>query len=273
MVGPVTAGDRVSSPTRHPLVAGVDGCRAGWVLAVAAVAERGGAEGAEVDGGASGNAGRCLPLRGEIEVSVVPDFASLAAAVRAGTIAAAGVDIPIGLTRSGPRHCDVEARRMLGPRRSSVFPAPVRSALAAATYEDACARSRHACGRGISKQLFNILPKIREVDAAMATAPELQDHVFEMCPELSLAVMASAPMAHAKRTREGRDERLAALRTVFGDVAALTARPPAGAAPDDVLDAIAGLWSAARFAYGSALCLGADAGERDENGLRMAVFA
>jgi predicted RNase H-like nuclease len=49
------------------------------------------------------------------------------------------IDIPIGLTDGGPRACDVAARKLLGaPRNSSVFPAPSRQALAAATYDEAC---------------------------------------------------------------------------------------------------------------------------------------
>ena len=40
------------------------------------------------------------------------------------------IDIPIGLTDSGPRQCDIQARRLLGARRgTSVFPAPIRPAL------------------------------------------------------------------------------------------------------------------------------------------------
>ncbi|MEW6348758.1 MAG: DUF429 domain-containing protein [Thermodesulfobacteriota bacterium] len=40
------------------------------------------------------------------------------------------VDIPIGLRDHGPeRSCDLEARRLLGIRRSSVFPVPCRSAV------------------------------------------------------------------------------------------------------------------------------------------------
>jgi predicted RNase H-like nuclease len=254
-------------------VAGLDGCRAGWVLATAPVEALGrrGRSGRRVRGG--GNADGA-PV--EVEVRVVPDLTLLVEAVAVGAIVAASIDIPIGLPARGPRRCDVAARRLLGPRRSSVFPAPARSVLAAGSYAEACARSRRASGKGISKQLYNILPKIREVDAALAATPGLTEHVCEMCPELSLAMIAGAPMAHAKRTPEGRDERRTALRAVFGDVGALTCRPPRGAAPDDVLDAIAGLWTAHRYASGTATCLGGEAGKpapHDETGLRMEVVA
>ena len=230
-------------------MAGLDGCRAGWVLATTPA-----------------NAG-VVP---RVEVRVIDGLEVVVDELVSGRLCAAGIDIPIGLPPAGPRSCDVEARRMLGPRRGSVFPSPARPVLAAADYPEACALSRVASGTAISKQLFNILPKIREVDRVLARAPELRARVFEMCPELSFTVLAGTPMHHAKRSADGRAERLATLRPVFGDVRALVARPPAGAAPDDVLDALAGAWTARRFASGTYLHLG---GELDETGLRMEMIA
>ena len=240
------------TPAADALVAGLDGCRAGWVVAT-------------LSAGAS--------PRPRLEIRVVDRLEAIVDDLRSGRLRAAGVDIPIGLAVRGPRACDVAARRMLGPRRGSVFPSPARTVLAADDYEEACVRSRAASGKAISKQLFNILPKIREVDRVLAAVPGLQASLVEMCPELSFAVLAGAPMRHAKRTTEGRAERLATLRPVFGDLcdsAEHVARPLAGAAPDDVLDAIVGAWTARRYAGGTHLQLG---GEPDETGLRMEVIA
>lgn len=79
---------------------GVDGCKAGWISV-----QRDG------DG-----------LRFAIHVT----FAQLLLTHPDATIA---IDIPIGLTETGePRLCDVVARRLIGPRRSSIFPAPDRRA-------------------------------------------------------------------------------------------------------------------------------------------------
>ena len=105
------------------MVAGVDGCRAGWVLA--AVPRDG---------------------RGPSQVLVVPDLAYVVAELEAGRLDAVAVDIPIGLPIRGPRAADVLARARLGPRRNSVFPAPARAVLGATDYADACARSRAVCG-------------------------------------------------------------------------------------------------------------------------------
>jgi predicted RNase H-like nuclease len=207
---------------------------------------------------------------GEADVRVLPDLHAVMARIDDGTLTAAAIDIPIGLPPAGPRRADVEARRQLGPRRSSVFPAPVRAVLAASTYEEACALSRAASGKAISKQLFNILPKIREVDQLVT--PLRQQHLFEMCPELSLAVLHGAPMAYAKTTAAGRAERLHALSNVFGRAELerhLQPAPP-GAKTDDVLDAFAGAWTARRFAAAAHLQLG---GDLDGRGLRMEVVA
>ena len=235
------------------VVAGLDGCRAGWVMATLT----------------PGDAAQRAP---GLAVSVIPRLADVAPLLADGRLVAAGIDIPIGLPERAPRACDVEARRLLGPRRSSVFPAPVRAVLATSSYEDACAASRAGSGKAISRQLFNIVPKIREADDVLRQAPTLARSLFEMSPELSFTVLAGAPMASNKRTAEGRAQRLAALRVAFGEAAGRLARepPPAGAARDDVLDALVGAWTASRRVAGAHLALG---GELDERGLRMEIVA
>jgi predicted RNase H-like nuclease len=225
----------------------MDGCRGGWLVVTVAR-----------DGDSTA------------DVRSVPNLHEVIEGIDAGELAAAAIDIPIGLAPRGPRQSDIEARRRLGPRRSSVFPAPVRSVLDATSYQEACIMSRAACGKAISKQLFNILPKIREVDR-LQTALR-QRALVEMCPELSLAVLAGAPMAHAKSTLAGRTERMRTLGAVFGteQIEHHVRRPPPGARADDVLDAFAGAWTARRFARGAHLHLG---GQLDERGLRMEVVA
>ena len=224
------------------LVAGADGCRAGWVVATVA------AEG---------------PAR--LAVAVAPAIGPVIAEVADGSLRALAIDMPIGLAGTGPRACDAEARRLLGPRRASVFPAPVRAVLGARTFGEAQSRSRAASGRGLSAQAYNLVPKVTEVDRAMR--PELQDRVVEAHPELAFLRLAGAPPAHAKRTPEGRAERLRLLRDAgLGDLSGLRAL---GAAPDDVLDAAVLALTARRVADGTATRLGD--GTRDARGLRMEV--
>jgi predicted RNase H-like nuclease len=146
----------------------------------------------------------------------------------------------------------------------------VRAVLGTSTYEEACAASREVCGKGLYKQLYNIVAKIKEVDAVQS--PRLQRSLFEACPELSFAVMeGDAPMQHSKRTADGRAERVAVLHEHLGvDVPALLKARTPGAQPDDVLDALALAWTARRYLVGSCLRFG---GELDATGLRMEVVA
>jgi predicted RNase H-like nuclease len=229
------------APTK---VAGVDGCRGGWVVVTTTS-----------DGDA------------QSAVERVSNLAGVIARLDSGELAAVGIDIPIGLPEMGPRRCDVEARRMIGPRRGSVFPAPMRGLLGAADYQDALARCRARSGTGLSRQTFGILSKIEEVDRLVS--PERQQHLVEVHPEVSFTALAGAPMAHSKRTTEGRAERLHALRGVFPDVEAHAHVPAAGTSPDDVLDAFAVAWSARRWSAGAHARLG---GAKDGRGLRMEII-
>ncbi|MFZ9966333.1 MAG: DUF429 domain-containing protein, partial [Steroidobacteraceae bacterium] len=212
-------------------LAGIDGCPAGWVAAIQADTE--------------------------VELRLASCLKDLVAGLPARSLLA--IDMPIGLPEAGPRECDVLARRRLGAARgASVFAAPVRAVLNARDYATALARHRRADGRGLSRQAFNILPKIREVDRLLASRPNLRRRMIEVHPESSFAQWnGGAPIPAGKKTREGRqqrshlvDTRWPGLREAF---LALTLRREV--AEDDILDAFAALWSAERYARGEALCL------------------
>src|SRR5271166_1460230 len=162
------------------------------------------------------NSRHCVTGRRRELGRAVPDLRGVISGVESGELAAVGIDIPIGLPDSGSRRCDLEARKMIGSRRSSVFPAPARAVLGAASYEEALARSRAVTGRGLSRQTFGILPKIAEVDRLMT--PERQSHLVEVHPEVGFSVLSGHPMSRHKATPEGHAERLAALRRLFPDV-------------------------------------------------------
>jgi predicted RNase H-like nuclease len=189
-----------------------------------------------------------------------------AAAVLAATAgcAAVGVDIPLGLpVGTAPRACDVATARRLGRSRASVFPAPPRPVLDAATHDEACVVARALTGRAISLQAFHIGSKIRDWDALA----ELPEHVVEVHPELSLRTLAPDVAFAAKRTARGAGQRIAALAR-WVDPAVALADLPAGARLDDVLDALAAAWSAARWAHGEAEEIGR---EIDDRGRPMRV--
>ncbi len=225
-------------PTPGRPVAGIDGCRAGWVMV------RRDAE-------------------GRFEAPLV--VASLDDLPPADMIA---IDIPIGLPESGRRACDLEARALLGPRRSSVFTGVRRPLLAMGGYEEANAWGKRD-GEGLTRQMWNILPKIRAVDDWITPA---RSRTFrEGHPELAFAAAAGRPMAHYKKTPEGEAERLDAMA---GFIERATVREwlgrarGSGAARDDIVDALALCRSAARVLLGRHGQLPADP-PKDARGLPM----
>jgi predicted RNase H-like nuclease len=234
----------VSSAAAAP-VAGVDGCRAGWVVVTA---ER-------------------RPGGGVTDVRLVARIAGVIDELRAGELAAVAVDMPIGLPDAGVRVADVEARRRLGRKGSSVFPTPARGLLGAATHAEAVRLGRSIDGRGISVQAFNLLPRIAELNAVVDAS--MNDVLVEAHPESAFCLMAGAPLPSSKRTAAGRAERLALLAGRLGRCGTLDVRLPPGAGADDVLDAAANAWTAQRWLAGDAVVLGD--GSLDALGLPMRI--
>jgi predicted RNase H-like nuclease len=195
------------------MLAGADGCRRGWVLAT-----RDGAE-------------------------VVPTLATVVARYER-----VGVDMPIALADTWGRRCDNEARRLLARRASTIFSAPPRQLLTHTDYPSANGASKQLFGRGLTRQAFNLLPKIREV---VALALEWPSRLLEVHPECSFRTMSGRDLP-PKRTAAGFDERRALIESVFGPVDTKLA----GAARDDVLDAYAVLWSVERHQRGEHMVLG-----------------
>jgi predicted RNase H-like nuclease len=187
------------------------------------------------------------------------------------------VDVPIGLCNAyetGGRACDRQARKLLQERRGSVFPAPVRSVLAALSWEDACARSRASApgGKAISKQTYFILPKIREVDDFLRARPELHEVVREVHPEVCFCELVGHPMNYSKKKQSGREERRQALRRCFPDLdAILDAGRVAGLPLEDILDATVACWSALRLADGKGRSL-IEPVLHDTTGLPMTIW-
>lgn len=189
--------------------------------------------------------------------------------------AAIAVDMPIGLLERaapGGRACDRAARALLGrPRASSVFTPPTRPALVNDGYADAMVRN----GAGMSKEAYNILPKIRELDALLT--PGAQAGVFEAHPELVFRALGGHPMRYNKKTPAGRRERLRCLRPVFGAAFRdpLRARLELGAgkvAADDVIDAYVLAHAARRIQTGQATRLPQGPAPVDARGLRMEIW-
>lgn len=226
-------------------VAGVDGCRGGWVVA----SWKGG---------------------GAVEWQVVPRLAEVVAA----DYDRAALDMPVGLLAAavpGGRACDRAARALLGwPRSTSVFSAPCRDALAAATYAEALRRNRASSPQapGLSIEAFHLFPKLREVEAVVT--PEEQVRLFEAHPEAAFARLNGGPaLRPGKKTAEGRALRLALLEKA--GITGLEGLRVRGAAPDDLVDAAVLAWVAAQHRAGRA-CRLPDVPPVDARGLRMEIW-
>jgi predicted RNase H-like nuclease len=160
--------------------------------------------------------------------------------------AAIGVDVPIGLPPPGARRrADTEARRVVGPRRSSVFFTPSREALEALTYSEARIVAPETSAQGWALRTA-ILDAARVDDARL----------HEIHPEVSFAVLAGEPLTFAKRTWNGHRERVRLLRNAGIEI---PERLDAGLVPaDDVVDAAVAAWTATRIVHGEHITLPAD---------------
>lgn len=220
------------------MLAGADGYRKRWILALA-----------DEDG--------------TTRLELVDSFADIA---RRSGLQLVVIDVPIGLPEHGARRCDPLARAMIGPRRNSVFPAPIRPMLGAATYEEACERRVRVEAKGCSKQLYAILPLIESVDELMSS--QLQNCIREGHPEVSFAALAGQPMRAHKSKPEGQTQRRELLQDEFPDLEESIARFRRPDAITDILDAYVLLWSAQRIARGGGRSLPPEP-EYDRRGLRM----
>lgn len=211
-------------------VAGVDGCRGGWFRA-------------------------CRNTEtAETIFDVVASVEDLVNRPPAPIIIA--IDIPIGLPGSGSRDCDRLARKCLASRRSSVFRAPIRPAIHAASRAEADHITRQTDGKGVSAQSWGIYGKVRLVDDALRRHRSFSAILHEVHPEVCFwAWNGHEPMKSSKKKADGRRERLALAESWLGEGVMARARGTRlkkHVADDDILDAIAALWTAHRIASGEA---------------------
>jgi predicted RNase H-like nuclease len=217
----------------------------------------------------------------EIRLQPVARFADVVAAPEAPMIVA--VDIPIGLperTGHGGRRAENLVRPLLGARQSAVFSVPSRAAVYARDYREACALAMATSDppRKVSKQLFNIVPKIREVDGWLRANLEHAGRVFEVHPEVAFWRLnggrALEEPKKVKRRPHGPGLALRRRLLLAAGLAedAVNATPPEGVGADDLVDALACAVVARRIHRDEALSF-PDPPERDAHGLTMAIWA
>jgi len=246
------------------LIVGADGCKGGWIAVF-----------------------HPADAREKLEMRFFPTFAALAEALPQDAII--GIDMPIGLPEqvgAGGRAPDRAARAVLGPRRSSVFSVPSRRAVFAFEqgYPEVCriARETSEPPWAPSKQSFWLFPRIQQIDIALRADAALEARVFEVHPEVAFRLMQGAPLEHPKKKRGRCFEAGMALRRKLlaneGFAPGIfTQARPRGAGLDDLLDACAVAWSAARIMYGTALLFPPPDADgkvaRDAMGMRVAIWA
>jgi predicted RNase H-like nuclease len=143
------------------------------------------------------------------------------------------IDIPIGLPKSLTRNCDVEARDFLAPERHySIFNCPVRDAVYAESYEEACEINEEKTGKRISKQAWNIVPKIREADREARKRKLRESH-----PEVFFKAIEVESVIESKNSEEGLKDRKEVLKR-FGDISVVEDFEAKDVSEDDLIDAM-----------------------------------
>jgi len=198
---------------------GVDGCRAGWFVV-------------------------SLDDKNEFKIDIFSNINTLWDIYSSSNFIL--IDIPIGLPGGDiiSRKCDLEARKILKPKKGScVFPAPCRPAVYAENYRKANNLNRKIIGKGLSYQVWNIIPKIRETDVLVTDDSNARKVIRESHPEVCFWSIAGKVMTYSKKTTGGIRERLKILKSVYSrseDIFnyALEKYKRKYLARDDILDAI-----------------------------------
>lgn len=231
------------------MFAGVDGCKGGWIVAMAPN----------------------WPPSENLLLAICRNFGSVAALT--ATCSQVTVDMPIGLPedRNG-RECESEARQKLKkPLSNSVFPCPTRQATREPTWSQAGLTNEKMTGKSVGKQTFEIVPKIRDVDNWIT--PVAQRRVREFHPELVWKRYAGDALI-SKKTPEGIGQRVEILRALgfkqFEELKAWKSVVGAALKLDDLLDALAGLELANRIPDGATRI--PHEPPTDSHGLRMEIW-
>lgn len=225
-------------------VAGLDGCRGGWVCVRL------------VDGAVE-----------EVEVLGAADEA-----LTDGT-AAVAVDIPIGLVDTATRDADTAARALLRGHASTVFSAPPRAvvdAFAAGevdSHATASALAVRTTGKGISQQTWSLVPRIAELDRLAADS----EPVHEAHPEVAFALVAGDALPR-KASWAGIQTRQAVLRRLGLELPDRFAGDDRVAA-DDVLDAAVVAWVADAVTTGRDLVLVPEDTDQRDHGRPIVIHA
>jgi predicted RNase H-like nuclease len=200
-------------------VFGIDGCKSGWI-----VAEK--------------------KIENELSITFIKSLDQLEKLIRKEAIA--GIDIPLQIHEYGFRMADKEARALLKSRASTIFSAPAKKTLLAKSYRDACEINFSVCGKKLSKQTWFLFEKIKEA-RTLFCQKEKNLKLYEVHPELSFMAMNDMKVIEfGKKTNDGFKMRYLLLKKFFPKFNFEEVRAKfkkKDVADDDILDAVAVLWS------------------------------
>ncbi|OKY78706.1 MAG: putative nuclease, RNAse H fold [Candidatus Methanohalarchaeum thermophilum] len=150
------------------------------------------------------------------------------------------IDMPIGLPEQEIRESDKKARKILSPyRHYSIFNTPIRKAVYAEDYEQACRIQEEKTGKRISKQTWNIVPKIREVDQFLSQNKLIKLH--ESHPEIIFKQLGGNKVIKpSKHTKKGLKKRIQTItkNTILKEKEIQKAIRKTQGKKDDIIDAI-----------------------------------
>ena len=205
-------------------VIGIDGCRAGWITA---------------------KVGDKNSLIFHIVENLNDDY------LKQSNLSYIGIDIPLHLSHTGKRLAEIEARGLLKKRACTIFSPPTLNALMAKNYIDACDVNFKECGKRISKQSWNLFPKIIEAHTFLENNSISKLGVFEVHPELSFMAMNDMNLIEvSKKTDIGKEIRIKLIQKFFPNFSFESVRnkyKKNQVLDDDILDSISVLWSTQRI--------------------------
>ena len=205
-------------------VIGIDGCKAGWIIAKTLENE-------------------------SISFQIIKNLNDVY--LEGINVSHIGIDIPLQLSHTGKRFAEIEARSLLKNRACTIFTPPTLNALRAKNYMDACEVNFNECGKRISKQSWNLFPKIKEAQEFLDNKSINKLRVFEVHPELSFMAMNDMSLVQAsKKTDIGREIRIKLIQKFFPKFSFESVRneyKKNQALDDDILDSVSVLWSTQRI--------------------------
>ena len=205
-------------------VIGIDGCKAGWIIAKTLEDKS---------------------ISFQIIKNLNDDY------LKESNVSLIGIDIPLRLSSTVKRLAEIEARVLLKNRACTIFSPPTLNALTAKNYIDACKINFKECGKKISKQSWNLFPKIKEAQEFLENKSIIELGVFEVHPELSFMAMNDMNLIRAsKKTVIGREIRIKLIQKFFPKFSFESVRnkyKKNQVLDDDILDSVSVLWSTQRI--------------------------